>query len=250
MKVLKLFAVLLILVKLFAIAAHSSGNTNVKWGYGGKWGPLQWANLSHEFAKCGQGKAQSPIDLKWSQAHDARQLTFMYKPTQLQIVDDGQTIKVSPDKGSYLLIDGRRFDLLQFHFHAQSEHTFSGHHFPLEAHFVHKNDAGQLAVVGVMFKQGHKNDTIAKLWQRIPAKMQHKEHFATSYNPIDLIPAVPTHYHYMGSLTTPPCSENVNWTILNTPLEISREQIDQFEVLYRGNNRPVQRLNGRVPASF
>jgi carbonic anhydrase len=122
------------------------------WSYRGSDGPAHWASLDTEFAVCVEGKEQSPIDLKWSKQKGKRKISFHYSEGLLHIVDNGHTIQVDVPVGSYAQIDGRRFSLVQFHFHAESEHTFSGRHYPLEAHFLHKDAEGKLAVVGVMFE--------------------------------------------------------------------------------------------------
>lgn len=233
-----------------APAEPQKAKAHTHWSYGGSEGPENWGKLDPEFAACVEGKEQSPIDLKWSKQKGKRKISFHYAEGPLHVVDNGHTIQVNVPVGSYALIDGQRFSLVQFHFHAASEHTFSGRHFPLEAHFVHKNADGKLAVVGVMFETGAKNAGLETVFLNMPGKAHDEKRAMTKFNPASLLPSVHTHYQYSGSLTTPPCSEGVNWTVLNTPMPISEEQLAQFHRAYVHNNRPLQELHERHPASF
>ena len=222
---------------------------SLHWAYGGEAGPEHWGELTPDYKICEQGKLQSPIDLIWKKQSGQRSLIFYYTSTTYDVVDNGHTIQVNVPAGNYAEIDGKRFELVQFHFHAASEHTFSGKHFPLEAHFVHKNKEGKLAVVGVMFEAGKADPNLAKIFHNVPKKAGEKIEVSSTVNPISLIPSNHSHYQYMGSLTTPPCSEGVNWTVLNTPKEISEEQIQIFNEYYAHNNRPLQAIHERSPAS-
>jgi len=221
-------------------AAHRS-----EWSYKGDTGPEHWGELDPAYRLCRDGKAQSPIDLKWSQPR-ASLLNFHYLASPLRVVDTGHTVQVNFKPGSTVLIRGKRYNLLQVHFHSTSEHTISSRSYPVEAHFVHERGVGERAVVAVMFKEGGKNEAIERIWSRIP-KEKYKEavYEGETINPMELIPRVQTRYYYIGSMTTPPCTEGVTWNILNTPLEMSSDQIEAFRSLYAGNNRPLQPLNGR-----
>jgi carbonic anhydrase len=229
--------------------AEASVCAGTHWSYGGKAGPTHWAELSPEFAACENGRQQSPIDLRWSKQKGKRKLEFHYVSGPVTVVDNGHTIEVKVPIGSYALIDGKKYSLVQFHFHSLSEHTFSGKHFPLEAHFVHRDRDGNLAVVGVVFEAGGKNSALSQLFLHLP-KAAGEEKQVARFNPAELIPSIHTHYAYQGSLTTPPCSEGVNWTVLNTPLSIAPEQAAFFQRAYANNNRPLQPLHERQPASY
>lgn len=220
------------------------------WSYAGGEGPDHWSKLDPKFAACEEGREQSPIDLKWSKRRGERKLSFHYAAGPLHLVDNGHTIQVNVPVGSYVMIDGEKYSLAQFHFHAESEHTFSGKHFPLEAHFVHKNADGKLAVVGVMFEPGARNAGLEAVLLNMPGKVNQEKRVMAKFNPASLLPSVHTHYQYSGSLTTPPCSEGVSWTVLNTPMSISEEQLAHFHRAYVHNNRPLQEWHERRPASF
>jgi carbonic anhydrase len=207
--------------------------------------------MKMEWAHCGYGKKQSPVNLGWSPPEPGAPIELYYRSSPLKVIDNGHTIQVNFPEGSYANIRSKRFELLQLHFHSNSEHTLSGRPFPMEAHLVHKSKQGKLAVVGVMLVEGRHNDTIEQIWQNIPDEKGKEELIdAERINPINLIPDGFHYYHYMGSLTTPPCSEGVNWNVVNTPTEISREQLEKFRSLYPHNNRPIQPMNGRVSSLY
>ncbi|MCB0366430.1 MAG: carbonic anhydrase family protein [Bdellovibrionaceae bacterium] len=223
-----------------------------RWGYEGVLGPQMWGDLAAEYSTCKAGDMQSPIDLKWSKPSQGRPLQFNYKPSRLKIIDNGHTIQINADQGSQLVVNGETFDLIQVHFHAQSEHTLSGKHFPMEMHFVHKSASGKLAVVGRMLKVGDKaNPVIEKIWANLPKqKTMEMEAAGHAIDFSAMLPKSLTYYNYAGSLTTPPCTQGVDWNVLNTPLEISKDQLAAFRALYSNNFRPVQSLNGRKAINY
>jgi len=223
------------------------------WSYHGEHGPSHWGDLKEDYAMCKKGTQQSPINLKFRNPASDRTLKFDYRSGPLRVIDNGHTVQVNVDPGNSVVINGEKYELLQFHFHETSEHTISGKHYPMELHFVHKNEKGKLAVVGVMLnenKDGYPHPEIANIWKNIP-RTQNKEEKIPSVeiNPLRLIPQRLTHYHYQGSLTTPPCSEGVNWNVLNTPIEVSTTQLSQFRKYYTHTNRPVQPWYNRSPAN-
>lgn len=235
---------------VMAESASSAGGAP-HWEYDGEHGPSHWGALDPRFSACQTGSEQSPIDLRWSKPQVGRALQMDTHAGNWKIIDNGHTIQVNFDPGNRLSIQGDEYELIQMHFHSRSEHTLSGKSFPLELHFVHKNTAGKLAVVGVMFKPGKSHPALERIWSKIPQE-KGKEIAVTDLrlDPSELLPAALTHYHYAGSLTTPPCSEGVNWNVLNTPVEASQAQIEAFRRLYPKNNRPIQPLHGRKPVNY
>lgn len=175
---------------------------------------------------------------------DLAEIRFGYKSSPLKIVNNGHTIQVNIAAGSSATIDGDAYQLLQFHFHTPSEHNARGGSFPMEVHLVHKNAAGQLAVVGVFMKEGEHNDFIQNIWNSMPAH-EGTVDVDTAINAETLLPREHEFFRYAGSLTTPPCSEGVKWSVMNHPIEISAAQIAQFRGVFALNARPVQPLNGR-----
>ena len=227
----------------------------VHWSYSGEAGPKQWPSLSPVYAACGQGRSQSPIDLGASASQGKVNMELDYKTTSLNIahnelvddiIDNGHTIQITAQQGSTLKLGGKVFQLKQFHFHTPSEHTLDGKHLPMEMHMVHQSDDGQLAVVGVLIEEGKANNNIAKIIPYLPNAPGESKHLADVNIELNLqIPANREAYHYIGSLTTPPCSENVEWLVLKEKLKFSAEQINAFSSRMHNNNRPVQPLHDR-----
>lgn len=216
----------------------------VHWGYTGRSDPGHWAELAPENAACGRGRFQSPIDLHAVARRLARPLRFDYRPDRLRIVNNGHTVQVDHQAGSTLTIAGRTYTLAQYHIHSPSEHTVDGRRFALELHLVHRHVSGDLAVVGVLIDEGSERgaegEAIARVWDHLPAHAGEVFTGDESVNPGVLLPTSLEHYQYHGSLTTPPCSENVDWSVLVRPVLMSAEHIAEFRRLYRANARPIQ----------
>jgi carbonic anhydrase len=223
----------------------------IHWGYEGEGAPAHWGSLKPEYATCGSGLYQSPIDINKTITASLDKLVFSYKESPLRIINNGHSIQINYEPGSSVTIDGQTYELLQFHFHAPSEHTVKGAFYDMEMHLVHKNSKDELAVVGVMLKKGAPNNIIQVLWDNIPAEVNQESTVnGISVNASGLLPADTRNYHYFGSLTTPPCSEGVNWSVLKTPIEVSEEQIAKFRsVMGVDNNRPVLPVNKRFVLS-
>jgi carbonic anhydrase len=226
------------------------------WHYEGAEGPANWAKLSPAFASCGNGRAQSPIDIvKPTPAKDAPALKATFPPAALRIVhnehkadsiNNGHTIQVNYTQGDTLTLGTEAYQLAQYHFHAPSEHTVNGKHFPMEMHMVHTAPGGKLAVIGIMINSGKHNAAFDPIWSNLPKQKGAESHLPAVKVDVDaLLPRARTTYRYDGSLTTPPCSESVKWLMMTTPIELSASQIGQFTALVKNNNRPVQPLNGR-----
>lgn len=224
--------------------AAAGGHGPAGWSYEGASGPESWGALG--FPLCGQeGKNQSPVALSRAAALVLDPLQVNYRGATLSVVNNGHTIQVNQGPGSGLAIGGQHYDLAQFHFHGPSEHTKDGQSFPMEVHLVHKSADGTLAVIGILIKIGQQNPSLSAIW-KLPRQAGEEIPGHSSFNVSQLLPADLTYYHYKGSLTTPPCSENVNWFVLQTPIELSQEQFDQYRSIFAKNNRPVQPLNGRI----
>jgi carbonic anhydrase len=196
---------------------------------------------------CGKGKNQSPINITGATAAELQPISFSYKSSGLDVVNNGHTIKESYDAGSSIEIDGHTYNLLQVHWHTPSENVIDGKSFPMEGHFVHGDAEGNLAVIGVMYTTGSKNEAISAIWENMPAKASATKKDANiSVNAMDMLPANKGYYRFNGSLTTPPCSEGVRWMVMKDPVEVSTEQVELFHSKFHGDtNRPVQALNAR-----
>lgn len=214
------------------------------WGYEGEGAPEHWAELSGDFATCKSGTMQSPVDLDGSIRAELVPLEMKYRAVPLKVLNNGHTIQVDQKDAGSMTFRGQEYQLVQFHFHTPSEHTVSGQPRQMEAHFVHKDAQGRLAVVGVMINPGKENAALKAVWDHMPKESGE----ATADLPInaaDILPAERGYRHYIGSLTTPPCSEGVRWIVLNEPIEMSQAQIDAFKGIFDRNARPVQPMHDR-----
>ncbi|HEX6891724.1 MAG TPA: carbonic anhydrase family protein [Chryseolinea sp.] len=227
----------------------------VHWGYSGDVDPSHWGSLTPVYAACGEGKNQSPIDIISKSESGSPNLSLDYKTSSLKIahhehvddiLDNGHTIQVTVEEGSSFTLNDRTYNLKQFHFHTPSEHTVDGKHFPLEMHWVHQSSDGSFGVIGLLFEEGKANDNFAKIIEHMPSLPGESTHFTDVK--LDLNVHVPKNisaYHYIGSFTTPPCTENVEWLILRNKFTLSKGQIEAFSSRLKNNNRPVQAMNGR-----
>jgi carbonic anhydrase len=229
----------------------------VHWSYTEEGGSANWGTLSPAYALCKDGKHQSPIDIVQTAVKGAGNWSLNYKSTTINIahtehmddiVDNGHTIQVSVDEGSTLTYGGQTYHLKQFHFHTPSEHTINGQHMPMEMHMVHQSDSGALAVVGVLIKEGKEpNPNFATIISNFPAAKGESKHITDQQLELNLhMPKDNYAYHYTGSLTTPPCSESVQWLVLRDMISLSKDQIEAFASRIGPNNRPTQPLNDRV----
>ena len=213
----------------------------VHWDYEGEMGPEHWGK---EFPTCGKGKSQAPLNIKGPFEKVRFAVVPDYKPGPLKIINNGNTIQVNVVPGSKIRIDGKAFDLLQFHFHRPSEEHINGKPSAMVVHFVHKNDSGELAVLGVLLQEGNENPGIKTLWSYAPPKEGPEvAPDNVAFNPTNLLPREMEFFHYDGSLTTPPCTEKVKYFILKSQVNISKEQVTQFP--FKMNARPIQALNDR-----
>ncbi len=216
------------------------------WEYAGEHGPNHWVEVSDDFAMCAAGKLQSPFNISADITAKLPALGLNYQAAPMKIINNGHTIQADQTGGGTLNVDGKTYDLLQFHFHTGSEYAIDGKSYPLEVHFVHVSDAGELAVVGVMFEEGDANTELAKIWENMPANKGGNTVDGQSINALNLLPDSKKYYRFMGSLTTPPCSEGVNWHMMSEPITASAEQIAEFREIYPMNARPLQKENNRL----
>jgi carbonic anhydrase len=235
-----------VVIVLMLTLAGAAAAADCSWGYTGATGPDHWWEIcAPSNFICKAGTRQSPIDLPAAPQGDLPKLSFHYQPTPLAVENNGHTIEVKVQPGSYLRIGQERFDLVQFHFHTPSEHKLQGQEFPMELHFVHRNALGELAVVGVFLREGAANPFLQEIWNHIPGEAETAAAQANTIDPEDLLPGDRDYYRYAGSLTTPPCTEGVRWHVLHEPVDVSAAQIEEFRAIFPLNARPIQPLNGR-----
>jgi carbonic anhydrase len=245
MDVLKTFVALSIAAALSYVAAAQADGKH--WTYSGHGGPGEWGAISPEFAACKLGKNQSPIDIRSAKAADLPAIKFDYKPSPLKLIDNGHTVQVNYAPASTIDVGGARYELVQFHFHKPSEEKIDGKSHAMVAHLVHKSADGKLAVVAVLLDKGGANGLIDSIWKNLP-KEKEKEVLVTNVtiDAANLLPENKGYYKFQGSLTTPPCSEEVTWLVLKTPVKIADGEIATFGKIYPMNARPTQALNGRA----
>jgi carbonic anhydrase len=217
------------------------------WGYSGRTGPAHWGDLSAAYSLAKTGRHQSPIDISKTTGKKLKNIEFRYKPSRIKIVYNGHTVEDLQDQKSSIIVDGTTFHLKQFHFHSPSEHTINGKHTPMEMHLVHASDAGRIAVVAVMIGESKKdNKAYSSVWNHLPHEENKTKDYKQLVDTDRMLPKKRSYFRYDGSFTTPPCTENVIWLVLEKRVKISGRQIVAFQEIIKGNNRPTQPLNGRV----
>jgi len=236
----------LIIVVLCMVSIVLAGE-NAHWGYTGHEGPEHWGKLDPKYSACSEGKNQSPVNLTGMIESDLSPININYKSGGNEILNNGHTIQLNYKPGSTITVNGHKFELKQFHFHSPSENIIEGHSYPMEAHFVHADKEGNLAVIAVMIKIGKKNMELEKAWAHMPKNAGDKNTLPVSIDAVSLLPRNRDYYRFNGSLTTPPCSEGVWWIVMKYFDTVSKEQLGKFSsAMGYPNNRPVQPVNARV----
>lgn len=216
------------------------------WSYEGESGPDNWGRMNPDWRACVQGQRQSPIDIRDGIRVELEPLKVDYRLSRVRVVDNGHTVQVTPDDRNTLMVAGRRFELVQFHFHRPSEERLDGRAFDMVVHLVHRDQDGRLGVVAVLLEVGSAHPLVQTLWNNLPLEKQVTVSLPEPLDLAQLWPATGDYVTYMGSLTTPPCSEDVLWMVMRQPVQISDDQLRVFSRLYPRNIRPIQRLNDRL----
>jgi carbonic anhydrase len=217
------------------------------WDYEQEQGPSHWGELKPEFAPCKTGHHQSPIDIGNVRKADLPAIEFDYKPSPLHIIDNGHTVMINYAPGSFISVGGKRYALKQFHFHRPSEEMINGKGYEMSLHLVHANPEGDTVVVAVLLEKGQQNPVVREVWNDLPKEKEKEEIFDNvQINATEVLPTDRGYYTYAGSLTTPPCTENVTWFVLKHPVTISDEEIERFSRLYRHDARPTQPIYDRI----
>ncbi len=228
----------------------SSASGSAHWTYAGDAGATHWGDLDEAYVACAEGLHQSPIEVGSAVPADIGNLTFAYQPGSASMVNNGHTVQVDITEAGGIVLDDHEYDLAQFHVHAPSEHTVSGRALAMEIHFVHKDADGKLAVVGVFVEEGTASNPAANaLVVGVPSESGATTELTEPFDPTTLLPAAAGRaaIRYDGSLTTPPCTEGVEWSVLNGTITMSAEQIETFKAAFpEPNARPVQPLNERT----
>lgn len=243
----RLMGILCCCTLALTVSPSAQEHPSPHWDYGDAHGPTHWGDLKPEFAPCKIGHRQSPIDIRNPRRASLPAIAFDYKASPLHIIDNGHTIMINYAPGSSLSVGGKRYLLKQFHFHRPSEEKINGKGFEMSLHLVHADEEGKVAVVAVLLQQGEDNPLVRELWQDFPKEKEKEERLDNIQIDVSrILPSDRSYYTFSGSLTTPPCSENVTWFVLKQPATISAAEIEQFSRLYRNDARPIQPSYQRV----
>jgi carbonic anhydrase len=233
---------------VFAAASFAAAQTATPWSYTGKTGPINWGKLDPAYKNCSEGHEQSPIDIRGAHLNKAlAPIEIHYLAAPVTLENTGNTIMVHVHPGSYIVADGTRYDLQQFHFHHPSEEAVKGRLTDMVVHLVHKSGDGKMAVIAVRFTmdRGDANAVIAALWPHLPTSTGSTADVTDMINPGGFLPADRGYWTYVGSLTAPPCTESVRWFVFEDVLSISRGQLRAFTSIIPMNSRPLQDTHGR-----
>ena len=230
-----------------AMTSAFSTETGVHWSYHGKADPTHWADGVPDNAACRSGHRQSPIALSETTAQRVASKDFAihYEAGSVALLNNGHTIQANvSDANDTVTYKGESYKLDQFHFHTPSEHTLDGKSYPMELHLVNKSSSGQITVVGIFIQEGAENPVLEPVFVDLPTTQATAGRQA-QVDIAGLLPSDEKALVYSGSLTTPPCSESVNWIVLEQPISMSKQQIAAFKAIFRDNHRPLQKLNHR-----
>lgn len=216
------------------------------WSYEGEHGPANWGKINSAWSKCALGNRQSPIDIRNGMKVELEQVGFDYHPSGFSVVDNGHTIQVNVGGGNFITILNRQYELLQFHFHRPSEERINGKGFEMVVHLVHKDAEGKFAVVAVLIERGKVQPLIQTIWNNLPLEKHDVVNPSISIDMNEILPIRRDYFTFMGSLTTPPCTEGVLWMVMKEPVQATPAQLAFFSRLYPMNARPVQSASGRV----
>jgi len=229
-----------------ADGAASPAKARGEWSYSGDTGPEHWASLKPEFSQCGKGQRQSPIDIHDGIPVELDPIAFDYRPSAFRVIDNGHTVQVNMAPGNRITVNGRRHELVQFHFHRPSEERLNGKQFDMVVHLVHKDIEGKLAVIAILISEGKGHPLVQQVWNNLPLEKFTEQPGLATIDLNQILPEQRQYVTYMGSLTTPPCQEGVLWMVFKQPVTASAEQMATFARLHPMNARPVQPTAGRL----
>ena len=227
-----------------AIAAAPKHGT--VWSYEGELGPANWSKINVDWAKCGTGNRQSPIDLRDGIKVNLEQISFDYHPSSFSEINNGHTIQVTVGGGNFITVGNTVYELQEFHFHRPSEEKINGRGTEMVIHLVHKSAEGKIAIIAVLLERGQPHRLMQTIWDNLPLEKFDAVSPSIVIDPTDALPERREYFTYMGSLTEPPCTEGVLWMVFKQPMQASPAQMALFSRLYPLNARPVQSTAGRL----
>jgi len=229
-----------------AVVEAARPKNGTHWTYEGEFGPENWSKINAAWASCNTGNRQSPIDLRDGMKVDLEQIVFDYHPASFNEIDNGHTIQVNVAGGNFLTVGGTTYELQQFHFHRPGEERINGKGTEMVVHLVHKSYDGKIAILAVLLERGDANPMIQTVWNNLPLEKHTTVTPSIVLDVNEILPARRDYFTYMGSLSEPPCTENVLWLVMKQPMTASPQQMALFSRLYPFNSRPVQPSNGRM----
>lgn len=245
---MRLFPVFSLVCGIALGVAGAAAQTTPNWDYQGKNGPLNWGKLDPAYKACSEGRQQSPVDIRGAHLNKALQpIEYHYIAGSVTLENTGRTIIVHVRPGSYIVADGVRYELQQFHFHHPGEEAFKGRITDMNVHLVHKSADGKIAVIAIRFAmdRGEPDAVLAALWPHLPKKAGETAKVDDMIDPAGFLPSDRGYWTYVGSLTAPPCTEGVRWFVYEDTLSLSLSQLRAFSALFPLNSRPLQDLHGR-----
>jgi carbonic anhydrase len=230
---------------LASLFSPLAGAATADWNYTNA-GPARWGELDGGFKLCSTGDQQSPVDLHDGIHAQLPPVHLDWKTAKCTISNNGHTIQVGAPEGSFVEVGSMKAPLTQLHFHAPSEHAVAGNRAPMEVHFVHQGSDGGITVLAVLLAAGGQNAEFSAIIGAAPKEANGKVSSESAIDPSKLLPADRSRtWRYRGSLTTPPCSQNVDWIIFEQPLSVAQADIDRFRSIFPLDARPLQPLNRR-----
>lgn len=237
-----------IILAFLSVASLTAAQTAADWDYYGKTGPLGWGKLDPSFKTCSDGHQQAPMDIRNTRLNKTlRPIEFHYLAGTETLENNGRTIVVHVNPGSYIVANGTRYDLIQFEFRHPSEEAVKGRLTDMSVQFMLKSAEGKIAILAVRMteNQDAPNAILATLFAQLPKRAGETLKINDLVNPGGLLPADRSYWTYIGSLTTPPCTEGVRWFVLQQSVTLSRTQFDNYASLFHINTRPLQSPHGR-----
>lgn len=221
------------------------------WGYYGEIAPRFWATLDQRYAQCATGQVQSPINLTERQAVNAASmpgLDIAYRQVPLRLIHSDHGLRGNYPLGSFIRLGDERYEFTHYIFRTPSEHQLEGFAYPMEIQLYHRDGEGNQVVMSVIVQEGRDNPALEKILANLPSEKDRLQVMEGQlFNPVSFLPNNKQFYRYLGSLTTPPCSEGVVWLVFKNPVEASIGQLVRMHELMGDNVRPLQPLNRRLP---
>ncbi len=236
------------LMALVVGSACAMAQSGANWDYAGKTGPLAWGKLDPAYQACSKGREQSPIDIHGAHLNKKLQpIEFHYIAGSVDVENTGNLIVVHVRPGSYIVAEGVRYELQSFEFHHPSESAVNGKLTDMDVELLHKSSDGKMAVIEIRMAldRGAPNAVLAMLWPHLPKTAGTKETVSDMVNPGGFLPVDRGYWTYMGSLSTPPCTEGVRWFVFENEISVSLDQIRTYSYMFRLASRPLQDAHGR-----